>query len=164
MTTSGRTGCGWSQGSLLLVDIATIPVQEADEPNAVLDCLEADGLAGQDVAVQAADQRFTQLSGALCGLDFLRSTIMASGGDVTDWHSAGAARASGDRRDAFFVVSAEYFETGFAGGAGFAVDRNNYVPERSHQAKRHPFDHRVQSVFRLTGHALPRLIGITRSP
>jgi hypothetical protein len=36
------------QGSLLQIDIAQIIVDEADEPNSLVDLLEAEPLSGQD--------------------------------------------------------------------------------------------------------------------
>jgi hypothetical protein len=36
------------QGALLQVDVTKIIVHEGDEPNAVFDFLDADGLAGKD--------------------------------------------------------------------------------------------------------------------
>jgi len=36
------------QGSLLQVDVSEIIVHEGDEPNAVVDLLDAEGLAGED--------------------------------------------------------------------------------------------------------------------
>jgi hypothetical protein len=47
VTTSGRTGCRLVAGFLLQVDKAEIVTHEADDPNALVDLLDAEALASE---------------------------------------------------------------------------------------------------------------------
>jgi hypothetical protein len=60
VTPSAEGGVDGLQGSLLQVDVAEIIVHKGDEPNAVFDFVNADGLAGEhdgeiDLLAEQAD-------------------------------------------------------------------------------------------------------------
>jgi len=48
VTTSGRTGVEGLQGRLFEIDIPDIMMHEADEPDAVVDLLDAEALSRED--------------------------------------------------------------------------------------------------------------------